>query len=54
MEATFEEFSYGSGREATIRKEKTTALLFIFYAKSTPKYFKSDVVRGHACYRGVG
>jgi hypothetical protein len=53
MKATFEDFLYGSGLFVITRKKITTALLFIFYARSTPKYFKNDVVRGQARCRGI-
>jgi hypothetical protein len=48
MEPTLEGFLYGSVRVEALRKKNTTALLFIFYARITPKCFRCDVAGGYA------
>jgi hypothetical protein len=48
MEPTLEGFLYGSVRADVLRKKNTTALLFIFYARITPKCFSYDVAGGYA------
>jgi hypothetical protein len=53
MDATFEGFQYGSSRFAVNRKKIATALLFIFYARFAPRYFKNDVAFGNPRRRGV-